>query len=459
MYAGRRRAWGPISFLLVLSASGCSVVPGLSTVRGLLQMGRTEGGFTEQDLRAETAAYVLRFQSVITASADEILASSGDPEIERHALLWKIRLVPLADEALFSPDPQAGYLALYALAVAQQDYLENGAGRALFGPQQGVAVTAANEMVAAGREIGGRFLDPAQQARLQDQVEALAEKNPIGGVFVQDTVQAVVGSIGEGGTFDWILHYPMAPFRAVEGVESGAAAIREFNVTAERFSRIVAAMPQRVRWNAELLSFEIERREAVASTVASLDSLAASADRFSRTTQALPGEIRLQLEQLFARIEGGQGALQQTLADARSAGQDLQPLAASLERTAGQLEQAGLAWGALVAEARAPEPREPGVPAPRPFDIADYERTALQLTDAAKEVRGLVAEVRSLTVAGEPMPGLERLEDAGRSLVDLAAVRVLQLLAAFFVLLFVYRRIETHLAARRAGRSGSVPGG
>lgn len=460
MNAGQRRAWVPIVFLLTLPAGGCTTIPGLSTVRSLLRLGPMgASGFTEQDLRSDISAYALHFQATVTAAADDILQESTDPAVDRAALIWKIRLVPLTDEALFASDPQVGFLGLYALAVAQQEYLVNGAGRELFGPQQHFAVEAADDLVAMGRTIAQRFLNDEQQARLNDEVRMLSQKHPIRGVFVPETVQAVVGAITETGTLDWIIHYPMAPFRAVEGVESGAAAIREFNVTADRFSRVVASMPQRVRWNAELLSLEIERRESVASTVASFESMAESADRFSRTAQALPLELRTQLAALLAQVERGQGPLQKTLAEARSTGKEFQPVALSLERTAERLEQAGSAWTALLTEVQKLQARDPSAPPSRPFDIADYERTALRLAEAATELRGVVTEFRGIADSDQPMPGLARIEGAGRAVVDLAAWRGLQLLVAFFALLFVYRRIETHLAARRTGRGGEAPGG
>jgi hypothetical protein len=47
---------------------------------------------------------------------------------------------------------------------------------------------------------------------------------------------------------------------------------------------------------------------------------------------------------------------------------------------------------------------------------------------------------------------VERVEAGSRALVNLAAWRGLQLILAFFVLLFVYRRVESWLGRRAAAR-------
>jgi DNA repair ATPase RecN len=232
-------------------------------------------------------------------------------------------------------------------------------------------------------------------------------------------------------------------------VDSGAQAIRDFNVTAQRFGQIVGDMPGRMRWEAELLAFELEQRPTVSSARASLEELAASSATFSRAIEALPQSLREQASALIQQVESSQGELRKTLAEARGligdasgSGATLQPLADSLERTAAQVQQAGLAWTALVEELRKTSASASGRET-RPFDVLEYERTAAQITSAAGELRGLVADLHGLD------PVLDRVEGGGRVLVNLAAWRLFELLLVFFALLFLYRRVEALLVARR----------
>ena len=55
-----------------------------------------------------------------------------------------------------------------------------------------------------------------------------------------------------------VLTLPLAPFTALDGVDSGAEAIRDFNATARPFSRIMAQMPAQIR--AEIRAAALRRR-------------------------------------------------------------------------------------------------------------------------------------------------------------------------------------------------------
>ena len=228
---------------------------------------------------------------------------------------------------------------------------------------------------------------------------------------------------------------PLSPFRALQGVDQGAQAIREFNETAQEISRIVSSMPLLIRWNLELLAFELGQQGDIASGLENFDSLARSAESLSQTAQALPESLR------------------ELLAEADRTGQSLGPLSQSLERTAAAVAAAGNAWGGLVAELSKP-PADPSKPS-RPFDIREWEQTAVQVSSAAAELRTLLDSLEEFAgsdVLGSPLAELaaraESVEASSRSLVNLAALRGLQLILAFFVLLFVYRRIEGWLARR-----------
>jgi hypothetical protein len=145
--------------------------------------------------------------------------------------------------------------------------------------------------------------------------------------------------------------------------------------------------------------------------------------------------------------------LRSVLAEVDHTSQSLMPLSQSLERSAAAVAAAGSSWGALVTELDKP-PADPTKPS-RPFDIREWDQTAAQISMAATELRALLESVATLagseTLAG-PLADLtarvERVEAGSRALVNLAAVRGLELIVAFFVLLFVYRRIEKRLESR-----------
>jgi hypothetical protein len=132
-------------------------------------------------------------------------------------------------------------------------------------------------------------------------------------------------------------------------------------------------------------------------------------------------------------------AARAALGEASGTAKSFEPVAAALERTSEQLRQAGVAWTEMVSAVRGPADeaaKDKGEP--RPFDIQDYARTAVEINQAAAQLRGLVAETQA--ASGE----------LTRRIVDHLAWRVFELVVAFFGVLFVYRRVDGWFSARRA---------
>ena len=425
-----RATWLAIALGLLPIVSACASIPGGRYVAGVVTgEGLGSGRITQQELREALVQYASRFEATVIATADTISAGTRDPLVQRRALRWKLGVTPVVNEAAFLSEPEAACVAMLTVATSMHEFLTVGGGVEAFGEQQKLAVAI---------EVGDRFLDEKELARVTREVETLVRAQPIRGEFVAETVQSLVTATEANPIFDWVTAIPMSPFRALQGVDQGAQAIREFNDTAMEMSRIVASMPRLVRWNLELLALDLGQQRNIASGLEDFDSLARSAESLSQTAQVLPERLR------------------ELLAEAERTGQSLGPLTQSLERTATAVAAAGTAWGGLVEQLDKP-PADPSQPS-RPFDIREWEQTAAQVTAAASELRTLLGSVQTLAGSNSLAPPIaeltaqvERVEASSRSLVNLAALRGLQLILAFFVLLFVYRRVEGWLARRTVG--------
>jgi hypothetical protein len=421
--------------LVVLAVSGCSSIMGNRYVAGLRSGDFGSGRITQEELREGLIQYASRFDATVVATANTISAGTKDPLIQRRALRWKLELTPVVNQVAFAGEPESAYVSVLTIATSMNDYLTTGGGVDVFGAQQKLAIDASAELLTAAIALGDRFLDDKELAHVTSDVKTLVREQPIRGEFVAEKIQTLVTASEASPVFDWLTAIPMSPFRAMQGVDQGAQAIHEFNNTAAEMSRLLAAMPRLVRWNLELLALDVTEQGNIQSTLDSFDTLARSAESLSQTTAALPASLR------------------ELLAEAERTGEALGPLSASLERTATAVAAAGAAWGGLVTELNKP-PADPTTPS-RPFDIREWEQTAAQINSAAAELRALLESVSTLagssTLAG-PLADLtarvERVEAGSRALVNLAALRVLQLILAFFVLLFVYRRIESRLGRR-----------
>ncbi|MEN8183808.1 MAG: hypothetical protein ABFS46_14870 [Myxococcota bacterium] len=432
--SSRARLRGALVLLLLLVGPGLVGCAKLS----LPGMRRTQSALTHEELREELVAFSSRFASVVSRAGDLIRAESTDPLIRMRVLLWEMRLVPLVQEGAFVPDAQEAFVAVNSLVVMMRRYLTEGDGREVFGPQQPIAVEAAAELEEDFYGIARLFLSEEEVVRLRVEVDAeVASRLISGSDFTIANVQRQSRAVRESGRFDWVVAVPMSPFRALEGVGSGAAAIHDFNDTALRFSRIVEGLPQQLRLQTALMLYDVESREGVVQALAALESFAESAQRLAALAEELPTD----LEALLGNSEGALAEANRTLLMA-------QGMVEPLRATALQLNLAGASWGAIFERDGEPDPDA------RPFDIREYEATARGIGEAAVELSALAGKLDQLIES----PGLEaalgsvdatvsRVESGGQGVVDHAAWRGLQLLLAGFALLLIYRLVSSRLSA------------
>lgn len=431
-----------IGSCLLLGA--CRLIPGSQAVADFAGQTLNKERISQDELREALLQFAGRFESTIIATANTIASETKDVSIQRRALRWKLGMTPAITDAAFLNEPEAAYVALLTLATSLDEYLTTGSGREVFGEKQPLAVATSGELVAAAIDVGNRFLDEKQLARVTAEVEALVRDQPIRGEFVAEKVQSLVAASAMSPIFDWITAIPMSPFRALQGVDHGAQAIHEFNDTAMQMTRVVDSMPRMIRWNLQLLALDLSEQGNIEASVESFATLARSAESLSKTAEDLPG------------------MLQALLAEAERSGKSLEPLATSIERSATAVAAAGEAWGGLVAELSKP-PEDPTRPS-RPFDIREWQATAEQITAAATELRTLLDSAGALAgsdaLAGplaEISTRIDRAESGARALVDHAAWRLLQLVGVFFGLLFAYRLAAHTLDARGRGARPPAP--
>ena len=412
-----------------LVASLLAALPGCASLRLPFGLGGRgpSSGFTQEDLRDELDAFATRFAGLVASASEEIAHSSISSAIDRRALLWQMRLIPAVREAAFQPDPRQGYVRALTIAVMMHRYFSAGDGKALFGEDQPIALTTARILEEDAIAIGARFLAPSELEKVQKDVLLLAERYPIQGTnFSLVRAQQAVEAVPQSSALTSVVTLPLAPFRALQGVDAGAAAIRDFNRTAERFASIVAALPEEIRGQMQLLLFEAEELRAVTQGIAALELAAASADRASLAVDRLPDEVRSilgrEVPALFRESQGPVAEEARALAQANE-------LAGPLQATATQLREASALWREIL---RPQDAAPPGLE-DRPFDIREWEATANAIAAGAAELRGLAAELRAFTASA----GLDRL-----------FWRAAALLVLFFALMVVYRLLTARLVRR-----------
>lgn len=389
-------------------------------------------GLSQEELSIELDAYSTRFGGLVSTAAEEIASATDDSAVRRRALLWNQRLPPAVNEAAFLGNPQRSYVRVLTIAVMMKRYLKIGDGSNLFGPSQPVAIDVATVLEADALAIGSRFLTPSELEGVRNEVEDLAARFPIQGTqFSLVRARQAVQAVPTSNALTYVISLPLAPFRALQGVDSGAAAIRDFNQTARRFATIAAALPETLRAEMQLLLLDAEELRAVRQGLSSFEQAAASAERASLAIERLPDDLRAALDQeirsMLAESQGTVGEAARAVGQASQAVVDARALAAPLQETATQLREASVLWREILG------PRTPRGPDQRPFDVREWESAARTIGATTAEIRGLTAAIHDFAADAD---------------LDGLFLRGVALIVVFFAVLLLYRV----LSARWVGR-------
>lgn len=370
----------------------------------------------QSPLRAQLTFVIEGEASRIESFSADVVAEAEDPAVRRAALLWKMTIIPELRKSLLRSDDQAALLHLWAGNAQLQHYFAEGLGAGLFGAHAAEGLELFREMSGRIEAMAEPELGPERFAAARTLVETYTKGHPLEvdplQVAAKDPALDVLLRDSLGKPLDVV----MEPLRAInpgKSLDETAQAVREFGVVVDDMRREVTRLPEQVRWQTELLLLDVDESRARAAAQASLTSLTESAERISRTAAELPADIEQRASRLLADLEARQGELRATLDSVRGTLDDGISAAHALTETAQAIDAALVTFAQLATDLKGP-PRPAGEPAPlpgRPFDIADYTRTAEALTESLVELNAALERVRELA-APASSERLTRLVDA-----------------------------------------------
>lgn len=254
--------------------------------------------------------YALTFSALVEHGADQIAASTDDSTIRRNALLWKVNAIPAMRVACFRPDPLSACLDAWTLARQMDDFFTTGAGAAVFGDQQAIAVNVSHELAVRIRDIGSSVArSPAEMRTIeQDWIDPWVEANRIDNLhFLRESSIDRFAELAfvQGGTWEQF------------------ASIEEQAIRLMVQTRIyLAELPKMARWQAELFREEAlddERIHAALHGLQRLGDIAEAANRATTFADQLPALVQAQREALEAFVQAQREAIEELFARERSA--------------------------------------------------------------------------------------------------------------------------------------------
>lgn len=409
---------------------------------------------SKQELRRRLDKFRDYYKATLRRVASELNERVPSTRTEKTTLQMKARMVQGLNAMLDNDDSVVAFIEVWALCTRFRMYLEEGEGSALFGDAHQIALAGSKLLEVEIQRIGVIFLKDDVFETARKNVTEFAHNNPIRGTFSNVIVYATEAQKDQPNPFVSVLKIPMTPFRAIEGVDRTASAIHRFSDTAERFSDVVAELPESSRWQLQLLLFDLEETDMTKSFLNSLAQVSESSARLEKSVGELPVHIREQLTQFIEDVDKRQTALQQTLQQAEKTSLALNDTLEKLDRTAGSFnavakdvtvtaqawETAAKATGEVVREINKlqPSPQEEE----SSFDIKDYRDTAEQTSQAANDIKALLADIEDLLESrryGSVLNGL--------------LLRAAGLVVLIFVLAVLYRIISVRLTISKGRKA------
>ena len=406
---------------------------------------------TVLQLREKLKDFDDRFTLTVSGAAEQIAARTTDIKIKKRTVYWKLITVPIVRDSIINQSAPAGLLDLWAFSVQMREYFEDGDGREIFGEWTSIALKASQMIEDDILEISRKIIPDKYHPKVKNLVDDFAEDNPIRGPFTRHSARPALVKASEAQSLQWVTDMPFAPFRVF--MDEHAQAIREFAHVADNFYVYLKDVPETVRWNTELMLYDLEERQSVTSTLESFATISSAAQSLSETVKELPGELETRLTTTIEELDSKQGAIQQTLKEAQTTLDKLNEslasastITSSVERSTANWSEAGDKWekavtafdGVVKAFTEEPEDLETADVTQEEeggFDIQDYTRTAERANEA-------VAQMRAFTTDFQKLLDSDSLESTTWKIAWSGVL----IIVAFFASLLVYRLLVSRLA-------------
>ncbi len=393
--------------------------------------------------------------------ASRIASASPDSAVREETLRMRLRAVTFVDNLIMIDDPRRAFIYSWLFIEERLFFLKEGEGRDSFGAFQADVVQTLEDVRQATLQIGYEHFGRELIEKAQDDISAMAQRQILNTnqVFADrmPLSSAIAVTANRNSDLRALMNIPMAPVGALQGAANAPVALQDMAMVASSIARVVQNLPERIRWQTELLLYELESLDTIQALREDSRRLSLAAEQLATTTQGLPDEVRKTLEDLEAQ----QPELRKTLAEARETIALAHETVAALSVLADSANQAATTSRGLMQDIQqlVGETSEPG----DTDTIEQLIALADKITTAATELRSLTTDVsepmreartlsqESIAQATENTERLlqtatadtqRMLSDATadtRRLLDAAAWRAAGLIVLAFVLMVVYR--------------------
>lgn len=409
----------PIPALAVLLAlvAGCSV---LRTPQKVVQaVVPVVGGEKQPDpieLQVQIQRFTDDYASRTIQSLDDYARITGTEAGRIQALNWKLTSLSSMVAIASGPNPNVNLLDLVAVNTLTRIIVEERAQNSTNGPAFQTWVANSRVLETNAWRLAAAFLKPAQLDELRAGIHRWYQENPgLHDGFLarpSELVAMIRTTPREQRGVDSVFN--LVGLDPTIGLDPAVREVTKTRLFAERAMYTLQRMPVLIRWQSELLAYDLTQLPEVRQVVSNSTRLSASADTISRTAAELPDRITAERKAILAALEQQESKLRDLSAEVNRTLQSGAAMSDSLNVTITNFDTLMKRFGVGEPDTNSAAAADTNSP---PFNILDYGKVADQIGGMARELNVL------LTTANQNATQLTRLSDEATAKVDHAVDR------------------------------------
>lgn len=384
----------------------------------------------------------------VIAFSTEIAATHQDRRVRENMLRWKMRFFDAYLYIMAIDDPRVAFLIEWTVIVKlRQHATEVPWTDDPLSQSQQKRLAMVKNIEENIINLGYRHFPPETIDAAKDEIEESAHyfpwHTPVG-------YEAAIHEAKQENDLLKIITLPLASVTSLGKVGDAPEAIHRFTNTANDFSLVIQHLPERTRWQFELLLLEMESSGPVFAMIQQMDRFDKTLQNMGTTFKSLPADVRTEFEQSLAAMEKLQPEFRATLAEARAVTENAriaietasqttlqaQEAAVRFTETAKALETTASEVRALLADYKEmQQSKKPKDPNQSGAGIKDYQEAAESFTTAAREIR---SGLNDLQKPLDDQAALRQVAGEFRQLTDMVFWRAVMLITIIFVLVLGY---------------------
>ena len=393
------------AFLLLASLSSCRLLQSAVEAPGKVLTPKGDEPPPPSAVQNAVMRFTDRFDAEIVQSTKAFADAVGTNEARIQALEWSIAARSGALDIASAPNPNLNLIDMLVLVTLGRISHEDHWMPKVWHEADRPVLEAYQALEAEIWDIASKFLEQKHLDEVRTTIFDWREENPdqiAGGAVRLRGFWRIAASRREKDPNVFESLGKMLSLDPLAGLEPAKREVAEARILGERVLFYGQRAPLVFASQAELLGLKLAGMPQVEAAIENTGKISQAATSLSETAAGLPEAVRAEREALVAQVseelakqreglvrdlETSEEPVRRILADSKETAEALRSASAQIQDGIRTLDQ-------FIANVSADTPDDGGPPG-RPFDVREYGEAASRITEAAKELNGLLRDVEA----------------------------------------------------------------